>query len=169
MARRIAWLALVAFVVGCAGGSDAMRKSLTDADSAGGYWAIRATCDSRRIDVEFRPGERLSVPGVGQASSEEIAVECGDPERVAVSDEELRSRTPSGADIVAPKFEPIELSCVVDDSLVVEAHPVWSTSGVVGAALRVESGGRAILSGAISRAGYDYAPSELRWLPAACR
>jgi hypothetical protein len=167
--RQIAWLALVAFVVGCTGGSDAMRELLTDADPAGGFWAIRASCDSGRLDVEFRPGERLSVPGIGHASNEEIAVECGDPERVAVSNEELRSLTPNGAELVSPSFEPVELSCVADESLLVEAHPVWSTEGVVGGALRIESGGRTILDGAISRKAYAYLPSQLRWWPARCR
>jgi hypothetical protein len=146
-----------------------MRESVTDVDSAGGYWAIRATCDSGRLDVEFRPGERLSVPGVGHASSEEIAVECGDPERVAVSNAELRSRTPNGADLAVPSFEPVELSCVADGSLLVEAHPVWATEGVVGGALRVESAGKTLLDGAITRKAYGYPPSEMRWWPAMCR
>jgi hypothetical protein len=167
--RQTAWLALVAFVVGCSGGSDAMRESVTDADSAGGYWAIRATCDSGRLDVEFRPGERLSVPGTGHASSEEIAVECGDAERVAVSNAELRSRTPNGADLTVPSFEPVEFSCVASGSLLVEAYPVWATEGVVGGALRVESGGKTILDGAITGKAYGYPPSELKWWPAVCR
>jgi hypothetical protein len=55
-----AWLALVALVVGCGGGSDAVRESLADVDPSGGYWAIRATCEGGRFEVDFRP-ERLSV------------------------------------------------------------------------------------------------------------
>jgi hypothetical protein len=102
-----------------------MRVSLDDVDPSGGHWAIRATCTGGRFEVEFRPGEKLSVPDLGHASSEEIAVECGKPERVAVSDEELRRRTEtmSGADLAQPTFEPTRLSCVADGSLVVEAHP----------------------------------------------
>ena len=84
-------------------------------------------CDGGHLRVDFRPGELLSVQGFGDASSEEIAVECGEPERVAMSDEELRRRsaTPTGADLAAPTFEPTRLSCVADGPLLVEAHPVW--------------------------------------------
>lgn len=81
-------------------------------------------CKGGHREVEFRPGEELSVPGLGQASSEEIAVECGTPERVAVSDEGLRRHAPTGADLAEPTFEATRLSCVADGSLVVEAHPI---------------------------------------------
>jgi hypothetical protein len=125
--RRAAILGLVALVVGCGGGgsdgggSDALRVSLDDVDSSGGFWTIRATCTGGRFEVEFRPGEKLSVPGLGHASSEEIAVACGKPERVAVSDEELRRRgaTPTGADLEQPTFEPTRL-CVLP------TVPLWS-------------------------------------------
>jgi hypothetical protein len=164
--RGAAWLALVALAVGCGGGSDAVRESLADVDPSGGYWAIRATCEGGRFEVDFRP-ERLSVPGLGHASQDEIAVECGDPERVAVSNEDLRNRTPTGAELTRPTSEPAEISCVADGSIVVEAHPVWGSEGVVGAALRVERGGLTIVDGAIVK-GHD-PPAELFWWRALCR
>jgi hypothetical protein len=132
--------------------------SLDGADPSGGYWAIQAECTGGRLHVEFDPGERLSVAGLGHASSEEIAVECGEPERVAVSDEELRRRTatPTGADLAAPTSEPTRLSCVADGSLSVEAHPVRAQNALVGGAGRGERGGQrnvecAILSESTAR------------------
>ena len=145
--------------------------SVDDLDPSGGYWAIRAMCTGRHLQVEFRPGERLSVPGLGYASSEEIAVECGEPERVAVSDEELRRRgaTPSGADLATPTSEPTRLSCVADGSLLVEAHPVWAQYGiVVGGALRIERGGHTIVDGAILSEEPVSLASQLQWWRAPC-
>jgi hypothetical protein len=104
--HRAAMLCVAAILVGCGGGSDALHVSLDDVDPSGGFWTIRATCTGGHLQVEFRPGEQLSVPDLGHASSEEIAVECGKPERVAVSDEELRRHTPTGADLAEPTFEP---------------------------------------------------------------
>jgi HNH endonuclease len=91
------------------------------------------------------------VPGLGHASSEEIAVECGKPERVAVSNEELRRHMPTAADLAEPTFEPTRLSCVADGSLVVEAHPVWLQNAIAGGGFRVRRGGDTIVRGAIAR------------------
>jgi hypothetical protein len=163
-------LCVVVLVVGCGGGGDALQASLDDEDLSDGFWAIRATCEDGRVDVEFDPGVQVSAAGFGRASGEEIAVECGEPERVSVSNEELRARTEtaSGADLATPSSEPRGLSCVTDGPVVVEAHPVWSQDAVVGGALRVEGGGSALVEGAITREGYTF-PSELRWWPARCR
>jgi hypothetical protein len=168
--RATVTLCVTALVVGCGGGSATLRASLGDVDPSGGYWAIRATCDGGRVHVEFEPGDRLSVPGFGRASSEEIAVECGEPERVAVSNEELRGRTatPTGADLAAPTSERTELTCIADGSLLVEAHPVWANNAVVGGALRIEDTRDTIVEGAITMEEYGF-PSELRWWGARCR
>jgi hypothetical protein len=169
---------LVALLVGCGGGgsdgggTDTLRVSLDDVDPSGGHWAIRATCTGGRFEVEFRPGEKLSVPGLGDASSEEIAVECGKPERVAVSNEELRRRgeTLSGADLAQPTFEPTRLSCVADGSLVVEAHPVLTTqNAIVGGGFGVEHDGHAVVRGAILREEYEDPASQLQWWQELCR
>ena len=143
-----------------------MRVSLEDVDPSRGFWAVRATCEGGRVRVDFRPGERLSVSGLGHASSEEIAVECGEPERVAVSDAELRRRsaTPTGADLAAPTFERTQLTCVADGSLLVEAHPVWAQNAIVGGGFRVERDGRTIVTGAISEK-YE---SQLQWWRMLC-
>jgi hypothetical protein len=154
------------------GGSDALRVSLDEVDPSGGFWAIRATCNGGHIQVESRPGEKLSLPGLGHASSEEIAVECGNPERVAISDEELRRRghTASGADVAQPTFEPTRLSCVADGSLVAEAHPVLTTqNAIVGGGFRVERDGQAVVSGAILREEYEDPASQLQWWRELCR
>jgi hypothetical protein len=64
--RRAAILGLVALVVGCGGGgsdgggSDALRVSLDDVDSSGGFWTIRATCTagaSRSSSVRARSSQ----------------------------------------------------------------------------------------------------------------
>jgi hypothetical protein len=176
--RRAAMLCLVALVDGCGGGgsvgggSDALRVSLDDVEPSGGHWTIRATCTGGRFEVEFRPGEKLSMPGLGHASSEEIAVECGKPERVAVSDEELRRRgdTASGADLAEPTFEPTRLSCVAEGSIVVEAHPVSTTqNAIVGGGFRVEHDGHAVVRGAILREVYLDPASQLQWWRELCR
>jgi hypothetical protein len=165
--RNAVTLFVTALVAGCAGGGGGRSASLADVDPSGGYWAIRATCPGGRIEVEFRPGEELAVPGLGYASSEEIAVECGDPVQVEVTNEELRRRKPTGADLAAPTFEPMELSCVADGPVVVSAHPVWAQYVVAGSGLRVESDGHTIVSGAVAREAYNL-PSELRWSRALC-
>jgi hypothetical protein len=168
--RSAATLCVGALVAGCGGGSDAVRVSLDDVDPSGGFWAIRATCEGGDLQVEFRPGEQLSVPGLGHASSEEIAVECGEPERVAVSNEELRRRTatPTAADLAVPTYEPTRLSCSADGSLVVEAHPVWGQYAVVGGALRVERGGHTIVTGAILKEEFAQPTSQLQSWRALC-
>jgi hypothetical protein len=160
---------MAALVVGCGGASGVLRESLDDIDPSGGYWVIRATCKGGHFQVEFRPGEKLSVPGLGHASSEEIAVECGKPERVAVSDEELRRHTPTGADLAQPTFEPTRLSCVADGPLVVEAHPVWTTqNAIIGGGFRVERDGHTVVTGAILREEFEDPASQLQWLRALC-
>jgi hypothetical protein len=168
--RSAATLCLAALVVGCGGGGSGSLVSLDEADPSGGYWAIRAECPGGRLHVEFDPGERLSVTGLGHASSEEIAVDCGDPERVVISDEALRRRTatPTGADLAAPTSEPTRLSCAADGALSVEAHPVWAQHAIVGGALRVERDGHTIVDGAILTEQPVSLPSELRWWRAVC-
>jgi hypothetical protein len=168
--RVAAALCVATLAVGCGGGSDALRVSLDDVDPFGGYWTIRAMCNGGHLQVEFRPGEELSVPGLGQASSEEIAVECGKPERVAVSEEELRRHTPTGADLAEPTFEPTRLSCVADGSLVVEAHPIWLQNVIAGGGFRLQRSGHTIVRGSIAREEeFESPPSELRWWRALCR
>ena len=161
-----------------AGGSEGMRVSLADVDPGGGHWAIRATCEGRDFRVEFRPGEQLSVSGLGDASNEEIAVECGEPERMAVSDEELRRRaaTLSGADLAQPTYEQTRLSCVADGSLVVEAHPVWmresfgSENSIGGGGFSVRRGGDTIVTGAIAdEQKFEDPASQLQWWRELCR
>jgi hypothetical protein len=169
---RAAMLWVAALVVGCGGGgSDALRVSLDDVDPSGGFWTIRATCTGGRLEVEFRPGEQLSVPGFGDASSEEIAVECGKPERVAVSNEELRRRTATsrGAHLAQPTYEPTRLSCDADGSLVVEAHPVWGQYIIVGGGFRVQRGRDTIVTGAIAKEALLENGSQLQWWRALCR
>ena len=175
--RRAAMLCVIALVVGCGsgsdaprGGSDALRVSLDDVDPSSFFWTIRATCKGGHFEVEFSPGEQLLVPGLGDASREEIAVECGEPERVAVSDEELRRRaeTPTGADLAEPTLEPTRLSCVAEGSLVVEAHPVWGAqNAIAGSGFRVRRGGDTIVFGAIARDEEEY-DSQLQWWQALC-
>jgi hypothetical protein len=67
--RSAATLCLAALVVGCGGGGSGSLVSLDEADPSGGYWAIQAECPGGRLQVEFDPGERLSVAGLGHASS----------------------------------------------------------------------------------------------------
>jgi hypothetical protein len=167
--HRAAMLCVAALVVGCGGGNDALRVSLDDVAPSGGFWTIRATCNGGHLQVEFRPGEKLSVRGLGHASGEEIAVDCGKPERVAVSDEEVRRRTATsrGADLAEPTFEPTRLSCVADGSVVVEAHPVWAQNAIAGGGFRVRRGGVTIVTGAIAREEEED-DSELRWWRALC-
>jgi hypothetical protein len=181
--RVAAALCVATLAVGCGGrsdggGSDALRVSLDDVDPSSFFWTIRATCTGGRFEVEFRPGEKLSVPGLGDASSEEIAVECGKPERVAVSNEELRRRgeTLSGADLAQPTFEPTRLSCVADGSLVVEAHPVWMRESfgggdsIGGGGFRVRRGGDTIVTGAIAKEEkFEDPASQLQWWRELCR
>jgi hypothetical protein len=173
--RRAAILGLVALVVGCGGGgsdgggSDALRVSLDDVDPSSFFWTIRATCEGGHFQVEFSPGEKLLVPDLGHASEEEIAVECGKPERVEVSDEELRRRFDMlTADLTDPTSEPTRLSCVADGSLVVEAHPVWDQNAIAGGGFSVQGGGHTIVTAAIPREEKGY-PSSLQWRRALCR
>jgi hypothetical protein len=169
--HRAAMLCVAAIVVGCGGGSDAQHVSLDDVDPSGGFWTIRATCTGGHLQVEFRPGEQLSVPDLGHASSEEIAVDCEKPERVAVSDEELRRRTamPRGADLAEPTLEATRLSCVADGSLVVEAHPVWTTQNAIDrGGFCVQRGGHTVVTGAIVREEYGSPAGQLQWWRALC-
>jgi len=168
--RRLATFCVAGLAVGCGGGDGTLQASLDDVDPSGGYWAIRAMCEDGPVRVEFDPGDRLSARGLGRASSEEIAVECGEPERVTVSNEELRRRTatPTGADLASPTSEHTDLTCVTEGSLLVEAHPVWAQNAVVGGALRIEGGGDTIVDGVIPTEESGF-PSELRWWRARCR
>jgi hypothetical protein len=68
--HRAAMLCVAAIVVGCGGASDALHVSFDDVDPSGGFWTIRATCTGGHLQVEFRPGEQLSVRDLGHASSE---------------------------------------------------------------------------------------------------
>ena len=178
MKRVAAALFVATLAMGCgSGGSDALSVSLDDVDPSSFFWTIRATCTGGHLEVEFRPGEQVSVVGFGHASSEEIAVECGKPERVEVSDEELRRRadTASGADVAEPTFEPTRLSCVADGSLVVEAHPVWTKNEmmqdeIAGAGFRVRRGGDTVVTGAIAREElFEDPASQLQWWRTLCR
>ena len=169
--KRVAATLCVAALVGCGGGgSDALRVSLDDVDPSDFFWTIRATCTGGHFQVEFRPGEQLSVPGLGHASGEEIAVECGKPERVSVSNEELRRRTATarGADLAEPTYEPTRLSCDADGSVVVEAHPVWGQNAIAGGGFRVQRGRYTIVTGAIPMEEEEY-DSSLQWWRALCR
>jgi hypothetical protein len=169
--HRAAMLCVAALVVGCGGGgSDALSVSLDDVDPSGSYWTIRATCTGGHFEVEFRPGEQLSVLGLGHASGEEIAVECGKPERVAVSNEELRRRTETSdyTDLAQPTSEPTRLSCDADGSLVVEAHPVRAQNSIAGGGFRVRRGDHTVVAGAIPMEGEPY-DSQLEWWRKVCR
>jgi len=165
--RRLLSLGLLALVAGCTGGGDGMRASVTEDDATERHWAIRATCEGGRFEVDYRPGARLEVPGLGFASSREVGVECGDPERVVVTDAELRRRTPSGADLVTPTLGRTELSCTADGPLQVWAHPVSTEYVVVGGALRVESAGHTIVAGAVLTEGLEDA--GLQWWRRYCK
>jgi hypothetical protein len=155
-----------------------MRVSLADVDPAGGFWAIRATCQGGDLDVEFRPGDRVAVPGFGDASGDEIAVECGEPVRVRVTNEELRRRKPTGADLATPTSNATEVSCRVEGPVVVSAHPVWASAGppgtgpaqdtIASGALSIERGGDTIFRGVISTEESGL-PSQLQWWRAVCR
>jgi len=166
---RAATISVSALVVGCGGGGDTTRASLAGVDPSDGFWAIRATCTGGAVDVEFRPGERLSVPGFGRATSDAIAVECGDPERVVVSDAELRRRSarPSAADLAEPTYEAVDLSCRAEGPLVVTAHPVFGEYVVGGGALRIERGDQTVVLGAILREDYGLR-SEIKWWRRLC-
>ena len=181
--RRATTICAAALVAGCGGGSDGgesdgMSVSLGDVDPASFFWEIRATCQGDDLEVEFRPGEQVAVPGFGHASDDEIAVECGEPIRVTVTDEELRRREPTGADLAQPTSEATELSCLAEGPVVVTAHPVWTSARppgagpardiVAGGALRIQRGGHTILFGAIGRGGFDPL-AQLQWLRAVCR
>jgi hypothetical protein len=170
--RTVAMLTVAALAVGCGGGGEGLHESLQGVDPSEGYWAIRATCTGGDLQVDFRPGERLSVPGVGYATSDEIAVECGAPERVSVSNSELRRRTATlqqGAELATPTYDRADLSCAGEGSLEVEAHPVWGESGIVGGGLQVRRGGHTIVGGAIVR-GKVFGPSSvLQWWRPLCR
>jgi hypothetical protein len=156
-----------------------MSVSLADVDPASFFWEIRATCQGGDLDVEFRPGEQVAVPGFGHASNDEIAVECGEPVRVRVTNEEIRRRgdNPTGADLADPTYEATELSCLAEGPVVVSAHPIWTSSGpgadqaqdtIDGGALRIRRGGDTILFGAI---GKEDLPehSQLQSWRAVCR
>ena len=165
---RAATICAAALIAACGGGSEGLRVSLPDVDPAGGFWAIRATCQGGDLDVEFRPGEQVAVPGFGHASYDEIAVECGEPVRVTVTNEELRRRTPTGADLATPTSETTELTCLAEGPVVVSAHPVWDQNTIASGALSIERGGDTILRGVISTEESGL-PSQLQWWRAVCR
>jgi hypothetical protein len=73
-------LCVAALVVGCGGGgSDALRVSLDDVDPSGFFWTIRATCTGGHLEVEFRPGEQLSVPGSATHRARRSPSNAGSP------------------------------------------------------------------------------------------
>lgn len=166
--RNAAALFVIVLAAGCGGGGG-LSAPAADGFSSGDFWTIRATCPGGQFDVEFRPGERLEAAGLGYATPDEIGVECGDPVRVEVTDEELRRVKPTGADLAQPTGEPTELSCVADGPFVVSAHPVWGQYVVAGGGLRVVSDGHAIVTGAVGREPEDNVPSQLQWSRAFCR
>jgi hypothetical protein len=78
--HRAAMLCVAALVVGCGGGgSDALRVSLDDVDPSGFFWTIRATCTGGHLEVEFRPGEQLSVPGSATHRARRSPSNAGSP------------------------------------------------------------------------------------------
>jgi hypothetical protein len=166
---RVAVVVAATFLaIGCAGEKNGMRASLADVDPAGDFWAIRATCEGGHFNVDFRPGERLSLTELGHASYEDIAVECGRPERVPISEED---GAPLPPDMTEPTYEPAKLACVADGTLIVQVNPIWGPHETIsGSSLRVERGGQAIVAGSLKRdepGGKDW--SRASWSRAICR
>ena len=169
MMHRAAMLCVVALVVGCGGGSDVLRVSLDDVDPSGFFWTIRATCNGGHFEVEFRPGDQLSVPGLGQASGGRSPSNTGSPNASQSQTRRFADTAMSrGADLAEPTFEPTRLSCNADGSLVVEAHPVWGQNAIAGGGFRVRRGGHTIVTGAIPMEEEEY-DSSLQWWQALCR
>lgn len=158
-------LAVGILAAGC-GGSDGLSVSLGDVDPTGELWAIQAVCEGGHFGVEFVPGKRLSLPEIGHASYEDISVECGKPERIAISTEE---GAPVPADMTEPTYKAARLACFADGTLVVEVNPIWGDRSIVGASLSVERGGQAILAGSLKRDEYDGTDwSRVSWSRSIC-
>ena len=165
--RAAVFLTAVLLAVGCGGGSSGMRASLADVDPAGEFWAIRATCEGGHFNVDFRPGAQLSLSELGHVSYEEIAVECGEPARVAISPEE---GAPVAADMTEPTYKAARLACFADGTLEVEVNPIWGESSIVGSSLIIQRGGQAIVAGSLKRdehGGKDW--SRASWSRSICR
>lgn len=149
--RRAFALAVAALAAGCGGGSDGLRASLADVDPNGEFWAIRATCEGGHFTVDFRPGERLSLAELARVSYEEIAVECGEPERVPISEEE---GAPVAPDMTEATDKAARLACFAGGTLIVEVNPIWGPYDTIsGGSLSVERGGQAIFAGSLKRDG----------------
>ena len=165
--RAAVVLAASLLAVGCGGEGNGMRAALADVDPGGDYWAIRAICEGGQFNVDFRPGERLSLSDLGHASYEDIAVECGEPERVAISEEE---GAPVPSDMTEPTDQATTLACFADGTLVVEVNPIWGPHETIsGSSLSVERGGQAIVAGSLKRdtpGGRDR--SRVAWSRAIC-
>jgi hypothetical protein len=165
--RAAAALIVALAAVGCGGESDGMRASLADVDPAGEYWAIRATCPGGHFGVDFRPGERLSLDGLGHASYDDIAVECGEATRVQISAED---GAPAAADMTEPTYREAKLACFADGTLEVSVNPIWGPHSISGSSIRVVRGGQAIVAGSLKRSkpgGQDW--SRASWSRSACR
>ena len=167
LARAAVATAGVVLVSSCAGGSDAMRASLADVDPNDARWAIRSACEGGSFAVDFRPREQLVVSELASVSYEEIAVECGDAERVVVGPE---SGAPAAADLTAPSYAVETLACDMNGVLTVSVNPIWGQRGIVGSSLLVLRADKAVLAGSLKRDEYeDKGWSRLAWSRALCR
>jgi hypothetical protein len=157
-----------ALLAGCSGGdSGGMSASLADVDVDGEMWAISSSCDGGSFSVDFVPGERLAVADVASVSYEEIAIECGEAERVAIGPED---GAPVAVDVTEPVYATETLSCDASGTLVVSVNPIWGERSIVGSSLQVEQGGRAVLAGSLKRDEYgDKDGSRVAWSRAVCR
>lgn len=158
---------VVIAVAGCAGGSGAMRASLADVDHDDAYWAIRSSCEGGSFSVDFRPGEHLDAGGLARVSNEELSVECGSPERVEIGPED---GAPAALDMTDSVYAASELDCDASGVVTVSVNPIWGERSIVGSALLVRQGGKAVLAGSLKRDEYDGKDwSRVAWSGTLCR
>lgn len=163
---RAAVAAAIVLAAGCGGGPDGLRVALEDADPLGERWTIRAACEGRHFSVEFRPGDRISVSEIGHASYEEISVECGKPERVAITHEE---GAPTVPDMTDPTDAATKLACFADGTLIVSVNPIWGERSITGSSVMIERGGQAIVAGSLKRdERTETDESSLSWSRGVC-
>jgi hypothetical protein len=144
-----------------------VREALADVDHDEAFWAIRSSCEGRSFSVDFRPGERLAVSEMAHASYEEIAVECGSPEKVAMGAED---GAPAAADMNKATYTGRTLDCDTRGMLTVSVNPIWGERSIVGSSVLVLQGGRAVLAGSLKRDEYDGKDwSRVAWSRAVCR
>jgi hypothetical protein len=157
---------LVIVVAGCAGGSEVTRESLANVDHDDAYWAIRSSCEGGSFSVDFSPGEHLDAGGLARASYEELSVECGSPERVEIGQED---GAPAAADMTESIYVATELDCEANGVVTVSVNPIWGERSIVGSALLVRQGGKAVLAGSLKRDEYDGKDwSRVAWSRALC-